>query len=240
MLRMVALLQGQSYTADELAEAFKVHRRTVFRDIDRLKNAGIHIRHDPADDRCQLPPHFEVPGEDLNDIEMAALVYAIKVSPALASPELAAAAQRGLSRIVANSPAPTQRVAERILTASSALGNRVPACGTVLETLLVALATRRQVRVMFTEPGASEPQSTRFCPYQVSVRAEKWLVYGRSSRHRKPHAFDLSEIVAAELTTARFEPPPQTAQEPTAKGEEGQLTAEAHAPEGEIQQETDD
>lgn len=48
LLRLVLLLQGKTYpSAVQLAETFKVTRRTIYRDFETLTAAGLTVHFDP-------------------------------------------------------------------------------------------------------------------------------------------------------------------------------------------------
>ena len=64
LLRLLALLQaGRGYNVESLAEACGVSRRTIFRDLDVLRESGLPLIYDEPQQRYRSAGHV-VPAAD--------------------------------------------------------------------------------------------------------------------------------------------------------------------------------
>ncbi|MCA9021447.1 MAG: HTH domain-containing protein, partial [Planctomycetaceae bacterium] len=74
LLRLIALLQsGRVYNSAQLASECEVSRRTVFRDLKTLQEAGIYVLYDDEKQGYLLPWRTIVPFKDLTFEEVLAL-----------------------------------------------------------------------------------------------------------------------------------------------------------------------
>ena len=207
-LQLINLLQsGLTYTPDQLASELAVTRRTVFRYIRRLEDAGIEIRFDPQRSSYQLGAHYAKSMPLLDNRELAALFLAVKTSPLMADPVLAPLAGAAMARILATMPAIMQQSINRILTACQSAPVAFAMDGQILQALAAAISAGRQVRLKITQPMEQGPEVTLFAPYRLVVEGQRWFVFGRSSLHGGRRAFDLSQIEEAELTHEVFKIP---------------------------------
>lgn len=108
MLQMILLLQeSRPRSPIELSEHFGVSRRTVFRDIQLLRDSGFPVAHDLKADGYQLKLRL-VQQAELQPMELIALAGGNPGSGVARIPFLRAARELALAKLTAGSGALTQ------------------------------------------------------------------------------------------------------------------------------------
>jgi predicted DNA-binding transcriptional regulator YafY len=223
---LIKLLQkDQSATADQLAHAFSVSKRTIFRDLDALRDAGVEVRFDAPRQCYRLGPHFELRLGQLSADEAAILIVAAQVSPLYANKhyweEIHQATGKLLERLP---PGERQRVVRWLdalnVTCDDPVANRhvedlddphprfvpTPAFARrnrpdpdqILYTLMEAIRNGHDVRLAIHETGRTDCR-TRVTPEELILSPAGWTLKGHSTWHRGTHLFPLSRVFQAEV-----------------------------------------
>ena len=208
---MIGLLQaGRGYNAEALAQECGVSRRTVFRDLDLLRQSGIPIAFDDEQQRyripgaCLLPPTNFTPEEAL-----AMLVLCHELGDDAGLPFLGPARS---AAVKLESSLPT-RLRDQLRQITSALhiqpspSNPLEGCKPTYDSLLDAIAARRNVRIRYDSVSEEKEIVTRLSPYQLFFSRRSWYVVGRSSVHRAKRTFHLGRILHIEPLDDRFQMP---------------------------------
>src|SRR5256885_13634239 len=75
LLRLLQMLQsGPGTNASTLAKAFNVGRRTIFRDLQVLRDADLPLEYDARTERYYVSPSWAMPPAKLTDDEAFALI----------------------------------------------------------------------------------------------------------------------------------------------------------------------
>ena len=130
MLRMIVELRARRFPdASDLATAAEVSRRTAYRDLSALVDAGIPVRYRPDRRGYELAPGFFLPPIALEESEALALaIHALGPSPP-GGPDVSVEARSGLLKIAATLPdGPRARVSE-LIAAIDRLPKRTVATG---------------------------------------------------------------------------------------------------------------
>jgi predicted DNA-binding transcriptional regulator YafY len=107
-----------------LADALGISLRTLYRDIETLREQGADLRGE-AGIGYQLAPSDTLPPMTLPPAEIDALVLGLRWVAARTEPALAEAARDALARIAHVLP---QRAAKRCVTVACALASRAAGC----------------------------------------------------------------------------------------------------------------
>jgi len=211
LLRLISLLQaGRGYNAEALAVELEVSRRTVFRDLDILRLAGVPLEYDEQKQRyfipgtCLLPPTNFTPEEALALIVLCHDLGQYSQLPFFGPARTAA--------LKLESSLPT-RLREQLRGAIDAIRiqlapiNPLGGHTSVYDQLRTAIAQGRGVRIRYQSLAESELITTRLSPYQLLFSRRSWYVIGRSSLHRATRTFNIGRIRELTLTEEPYQIP---------------------------------
>ena len=211
MLTILSVLQNPyGRNATSLAGMCGVSKRTVFRDLRLLKEAGLPLLFDERNERYTLGSNPKLPLRPFEPLEALALIVLCHENarsqnvPLL---EYAASAAMKLETMLPH--AVRQYVQPR--AGAIAFGPRPVGCkprsAELFPLLIDAVADRRSVRLAY-ESVADEAEITfKLNPYKIVHCRHAWYVVGRSSIHRAVRTFHLARISKFELLEDTFEIP---------------------------------
>lgn len=211
LLRLLRLLQSRpGLDADALARELGVSRRTVFRDLKMLEEAGATWAFDTRTRGYRLVHGAHLPPPTFTLAEALALLVLTR---------------RFLSRSWMPGYEEAARAAAKIeSTLPRILQER---CGSVLERLAVRLAPmtdaeavtdvfarlvraiheKRQVRLRYDSFYEGRQITTVLSPYVITFLGRAWYVIGRSRMHRAVRMFKLGRIAGLEVLEETFRVP---------------------------------
>jgi predicted DNA-binding transcriptional regulator YafY len=211
LLRLLQTLQsGNGQNADGLAANCGVSRRTVFRDLEALKSAGVPLEYDAEHDRYSIPSAFFLPPVNFTAAEALALLAlssemgrgdrlpfyepaqaaALKLAGSL--PGALREELRDMTRAIRIQPSPV----------SPLQGKRG-----IYQQLVDARAARRVCRIEYDSLTEWERITTKLRPYYLLFCRHSWYVIGRSSLHAEVRTFNLSRIASLEILPETFNVP---------------------------------
>lgn len=210
-MKLIGLLQaGKGYHADALAGACSVSRRTIFRDLDVLRQAGVPLAYDEEGQHYHIPGTYFLPPTNFTPEEALALLVLCHDLGDQSQLPFFEPARSAAVKLASNLPV---RFRELFRTAGEAvqirleptnpLGGRKP----VYDQLLDAVAQRRCVRISYRSLAEAKQLVTRLSPYRLLFSRRSWYVIGRSSIHRGVRTFNLGRIGTIELLDDRFRIP---------------------------------
>ncbi len=211
VLRLVNLLQsGKAYNTARLAKACGVSRRTIFRDLELLRESGFEVLYDPEQGCYRLPDAQLLPPTNFSLQEVLALLalcYELGDQHGL---PLMHAAQTAALKLESALP---ERLRREVANMAQAVHirldatNPLPQQQDVFQQLLTALSKRRAVRIQYDSVADHRVISTRLHPYRVFFSRRSWYCVGRSSLHRAVRTFNLGRIRRLELLEDRYQIP---------------------------------
>ncbi len=210
ILRVLLHLQsGPRFNAIQLSTAFKVSCRTVYRDMAFLRDAGIPIIFDDANDSYRLvTDHLPALPKVLNLENLEMLLVAAKASPAYCVPAMAVKIDAAISDIL--NPLPSE-VRDRVsalmngFAATFQISHMPDPDEAIWTTMLKAIESHLKVNVRMRESGNTHRK--KIAPYQIMASDAGWCVVGRTSLDKESRAFPLNDILAAELTEEIYTAP---------------------------------
>jgi len=212
LLKITTLIQsGPGYTVGRLAEECAVAERTVFRDLQELKGAGIPVRFDDRtgaytiDRGFFFPPVALAPNEA---IALALLCERIAAQNLVPGTLPAGGAMAKIKSLL--SPAMRAEV-ERIVQASSVRHHRLPWTDeytAVYTTVQQAIGTRRALLLRLRASNSHAPEEFDFEPYALVLADCAWHVVGHDADHPALRTIRLSRVAIATLTHRPYEIPP--------------------------------
>jgi predicted DNA-binding transcriptional regulator YafY len=210
LLDLLRILQADTYNnPDWLAASCEVSRRTIFRDLEILRGAGVPVKFDSKRNRYYLPADYFLPPANLSPKEaLALMVWTGAASPEVDLP-LLSAAQRAALKVEAQLPSSTRMqlsALSKVVTVQHCGSVRV--ADDISDALIAAIEGQRAVQIEYDDLTCDRPVKLKLYPYQVMSRSRLWYVVGRSSLHRKVRVFNLQRIASVDILHEKFRSPP--------------------------------
>jgi predicted DNA-binding transcriptional regulator YafY len=212
-IRILTCLQsGPIFNAKELASRMHVSRRTIYRDLNLIRGAGIRVE---FDERCSGyrvsdgSPHALAP-PGFTDRDLAKLALTSHLSLLHGFPQLGDAIRESVARLLGYYSADVRESVSRLLNCCVV---DIPApeypsqSVEILEKLLGAVTAGRLVRTTFLLARNNRPVSTKLAPYRIVASLQDWSVVGRSSIHRRTMRIPISRLISVQVTDEPFELP---------------------------------
>ncbi len=208
---MIGLLQaGKGHNVNSLAVECNVSRRTIFRDLDVLRKAGVPVQHDEEFQAYHLAETYFLPPDKFTASEaLAVLILCHELGGVRQMPFLAPA-RTAAAKLEASLP---MAVRKQIRSVADAIRIHLPPANPlegqdmVYDYLLKSIAERRSVRFVYESLHESALIRTRLCPYRLLFSRHSWYVIGRSTLHRSVRTFNVGRIQNIETTDDRYEIP---------------------------------
>ncbi len=211
LIELIGLLQaGRGYNAEGLAQACGVSRRSIFRDLDLLRQSGVPVAYDESRQcyripgACLLPPTNFTPEEAL-----ALLVVCHELGDGGGLPFLGPARSAAV-KLESTLPARLRDQLRNVINSvhiQAVPNNPLEGRRPVYEQLLEAIASRRNVRIRYNSLHERKEISTRLSPYRMFFSRRSWYVVGRSSLHRAKRTFNLARVLKIEPLDDHFQVP---------------------------------
>ena len=211
LLRLLQILQsGNGQNADGLAKACGVSRRTVFRDIESLRFAGVPIKFDEEHDRYSISGAYFLPPINFTAAEALSLVALANEMGRSDRLPFYEPAHSAALKLEGSLPAPL-REQLRIMTQSIHIRpspvSPLTAKANIYHQLVDARAVRRAVRIEYDSLTEWRCITTKLRTYHLLFCRHSWYVIGRSSLHREVRTFNLSRIAKLTPLAERFTVP---------------------------------
>lgn len=210
LIKIIGLLQsGRPLNTADLSGLCDVSRRTIFRDLIALREAGVPLVFDEARELYSIPGQFFLPPTNFNAAEALAVLVLCHQLGNDRVPFLSSA--RSAAMKLENSLPEKLREYLRRVSPSLAIRmtpmNSHPGKQSVYDALVGALADRQAVRVEYGSFHERKNICTKLNPYQLLFQNHSWYVIGRSSLHRSVRTFNLSRIVEIHSLEEAYEIP---------------------------------
>jgi proteasome accessory factor B len=211
LLQLIGLLQaGRGYNVEALARQCGVSRRTIFRDLDVLRESGVPLHFDDAQQRYRIPGTYYLPPTNLTTEEALALIVLSHEMGDEQGVPFFSAARTAAIKLESSLPG---RLREQLRHLVSAVqihappGNPLQQHERVYQQLIDAIAQRRCVRIAYQSLAEGECIRTRLSAYRLFFNRRSWYVIGRSSLHRATRTFNLGRITELELLDDTYDVP---------------------------------
>ncbi len=209
LVRLLTLLQGGgTQSAQDLMHELSVSRRTLFRDLSMLKEAGVPVYHD-AISGYRIHRSFYLPPINLTVTEVVGLLVLAKLASAERHRPMAAAALSAVRKLVGSVPEPLREACVDLTRGLSASANRPPAEADA-ETRFYGVLQRcvdegRACRVEYRAPLEAEPLVCELEPYALHFENQAWYVFGWTDVHDEVRVLKVLRLVSVETTDRRFD-----------------------------------
>ena len=193
---LTAIKSVQRYRSEGLARLLGTSKRTVFRDLKILRQAGIPCQFDLESYCYTIDPQFSMP-QELSELEALGLLMLIhKAGESIQFPlkdsvfKAALKIENGLSER-------TKRYCNSALQHISIRSSNQKSYGfldNVFVKLLTAILRKQILTIQYYIPEECKNITTDLSPYHLMYNDQLWYVLGRSSYHNSIRAFALNNI----------------------------------------------
>ncbi len=214
LFRLVEVLgTGRSQNASVLAEVCHVSRRTVFRDITALQEAGIHVQYDSEKQGYSLQrPCYLRPADLTLEETLSLIVVGTELGKSRSGLMFCDHVRTAATKLACNLP---EKLREAVGQVSDAVQFEFGTSETsdeerkIFDAVRTGLVERRCVRIRYDSLYDGEVIGTKLSAYQVLFSRREWYVIGRSSLHRGIRTFKIRRIRSVELLSEDYEIPPR-------------------------------
>ncbi|REJ70631.1 MAG: YafY family transcriptional regulator [Planctomycetota bacterium] len=211
LVELIGLLQASSgQNAHALATACGVSRRTIFRDLETLRAAGVPLRFDEELGEYRIPGTYFLPPTNFSVEEaLAVLVLCHELGDEGQVPFFAAARSAALKL---ESALPS-RLRDRLREITGAIKMRIDATAPAAEhtpiyhQLLDAVGQRQCVRISYRSVYEDGEICLKLSPYRLLFSRRGWYCIGRSSIHRATRTFNVARISKLEPLDDKYRIP---------------------------------
>lgn len=210
-MQLIGLLQsGKGLNASSLARLCGISRRTVFRDLEVLKLAGVPVVFREEVGEYRIPGTYYLPPTNFTaDEALAVMVLCHELGGSSPLP-FCRPARSAAMKLESSLPGPLR---EHLREATAAVNIQLPPSNPLnghhdtYQQLLQSIADRRAVRITYNSFTENSELATKLSPYRLLFSRHSWYVIGRSSVHREVRTFNVGRIGQLEITTEQFQVP---------------------------------
>lgn len=208
LLRLLQTLQsGPGKNVSALAGLFQVNRRTIFRDLKTLRQAGMPLEYDPESERYYVSPTWAMPPTRLTPEEAFALIGLATEfvrSRDVQFYDAAYDAAVKLERTLPKALRQTVRRETRGVRVQSRPLSALDGHASVYRQLVEAIARRNVTRIVYGSLTEWETIETELRPYRLLFSQRSWYVLGRSAMHREVRTFNLARIKSLDVLKRKY------------------------------------
>lgn len=219
-LRILCCLQsGPSFNARELAQRLRVSRRTIYRDLELIRAAGIDVVFDETSDAYRVNTHRNLLPASLQPEDLTRLMVTSQLSPfAAMSADFEVSVRESMSRLLGPYPDEIRVPIQRILNACRVrpADDQGKHQSDLLQRIMVGVGRAVQLELAVESRtgsrdsnGDAKLEQIRFAPYQIETDGRQWRLIGRVARERRRREIYLDDIHHVELTNVPYSTPRQ-------------------------------
>ncbi len=210
LLRLITVLQrDEPNTTAGLLKELGVSRRTFFRDLSLLQEAGVPYRHDRAQG-YHIDKSFFLPPINLTVPETLGLMLLGKSAATQRGRPMAAPALSAIYKLIATIPDPIREACSDLMANVSVATDPTPAsdletrCHTVLQR---AIDQGTACRIVYQSPVQDDGLHAILCPYLLHYVNRAWYVLGYTDVHDEVRMLKLVRFIEIEPTDEPFDKP---------------------------------
>lgn len=197
ILRVLELVQSRGrWTTKAIAEEIECSERTVYRDLDVLRFAGIPYYREGDQQFVRVRPDFRFPVMSLTEDEVLGLSVAAVMtnSPGL---NVTAGATPATRKLAAVSKQETQELIDDAMRLVSVLDLKLVDHSRhhqVIKTVQLALIHGKQISGLYESPYEANPVRLKLHPYRLCLIKNAWYVIGQASNESTPRTYRIARF----------------------------------------------
>jgi len=212
LLRLITVLQrGRGTSAAGLCVELGISRRTLFRDLDALRDAGIPVYHKRGEG-YRINHGFYLPPVNLTMPEALGLMLLGKSAAAQRDRPLVAPALSAIYKLITTVPEPIRSACSEVMTHVSVdPGASIPGDTEMrwYPVLQKCIDTQTACDIAYTSPAGGDRTllETRLEPYALHFANRAWYVLGKTAAHKEVRVLKLARFERIEPSTKQFKRP---------------------------------
>jgi proteasome accessory factor B len=186
-----------------------VGRRTLFRDLQTLKEAGVPYRHDRATG-YRIDRAFYLPPINLTVAETLGLMMLGKAAATQRNRPMIGPALSAIYKLIATVPDPIRQACAELMANVSVSPEAQPIDGQEMRyhaLLQRCIDQGRSCRIVYRGPVEADDLSAVLDPYLLHYVNRAWYVVGYTDAHEEVRMLKLIRIVELEPTDETFDRP---------------------------------
>ena len=210
ILRVLELIQSRGrWTTKAIAEEIECSERTVYRDLDVLRFAGIPYYREGDQQFIRVRPDFKFPVMTLTEDEVLGLSLAtvMSKSPGL---DVTKGATPTTMKLAAVSKQETQELIEDALRLVSVLDLKLADHSRhheAIKSVQLALLKGKQIAGLYESPYEPAAVKLKLHPYHLCLIKNAWYVIGRTTEDTTPRTYRIARFKALRLIEEPAEVP---------------------------------
>ena len=210
ILRVLELVQSRGrWTTKAIAEEIQCSERTVYRDLDVLRFAGIPYFREGDQQFVRVRPDFRFPVIALNDDEVLGLSLAsvLTQAPGL---NVSSGAMPATRKLAAVSKEETQDLIDDAMRLVSVLDLKLVDHSRhhdVIKTVQLALLQGKQISGLYESPYEPASVKVKIHPYRLCLIKNAWYVIGRFAEDVTPKTLRVARFKALKVVEESAEIP---------------------------------
>ena len=204
VLRVLELIQSRGrWTTKAIADEIECSERTVYRDLDVLKFAGIPYYREGDQQFVRVRSDFRFPVMTLTDDEVLglSLAAAITKAPGL---DVTAGAVPATRKLAAVSKEKTQELIDDAMRLVSVLDLKLVDHSRhheAIRTIQLALLQGKQVSGLYESPYEPAPVRLKLHPYRLCLIKNAWYIIGTMADEKVPKTFRVARFKTLRMQT---------------------------------------
>ncbi len=204
---MDLLQSGRGHTTSTLSNILGVTRRTIFRDLEILRDAGVPIDFDAVGQAHRVARSSYLPPTNFTPQEALALMVLCQELGDQDGLPLLNDARSAALKLESTLPIV---IREYLRDVSGAVEIQMPPTNPLIDSegvfqqILAAVDANLAMRIRYDSFSEEEVIDTLLSPYRLLFSRRSWYVIGRSSIHRATRTFNVARILKATSNGEHF------------------------------------
>lgn len=202
VLRVLELVQSRGrWTTKAIADELECSERTVYRDLDVLRFAGIPYFREGDQQFVRVRPDFRFPVITLTDDEVLGLSLAATLTkaPGLDVTAGATPATRKLAAVMKQETQDLIDDAQRLISVLDLKLVDHSRHHDIIRTVQMALMQGKQISGLYESPYEAEPVKLKLHPYRLCLIKNAWYIIGTIAGESIPKTFRVSRFKAVRM-----------------------------------------
>jgi predicted DNA-binding transcriptional regulator YafY len=206
---MTTLQSAKGHNCTQLAEILGTTRRTIFRDLKKLKDIGVPCKYDLKTNCYSVEPEFFLQPLDLTLQEaLSVLLLVHKARDHIQLPFKNSALLAAL-KIENNLPVQIKKYCRTALQnisakATAQASNHQTGLDNYFALLTKAIRNKQKVNIIYNSLFDKKTVDLDLSPYHLFYNHRAWYVLGHSSIHKSIRTFKLNRVENVSLLKKRF------------------------------------